>query len=75
METYNNSSYYVFRDRVYDDLNGGRESIYLDLYKDERTGSLGKVSLGIYGTKRRVTRYWLFHTSQWSVCEVAGFKR
>jgi|GEM_PF-5932943 hypothetical protein len=75
IETYTNSSYYQFRDRLYDPLNGARESIYLDVYKNDKTGKLGKVSLGIYGTKRRVTRYWFFHTSLWSVCEASDFKR
>jgi hypothetical protein len=67
-EPYRNSAFYVFHDKVYDGLNGQSESIYVDIYKDEKTGSLKKLSLGIYGTKRRVRRYLFFHTSQWSSC-------
>jgi hypothetical protein len=67
-EPYRNSAFYVFQDKVYDGLNGDRESIYVDLYKDEKTGTLKKLSLGIYGTKRRVRKYLFFHTSQWSSC-------
>lgn len=68
IESYSNSLFYVFKDRIEDDLNGKQERITVDIFRDKKTGLLKKLDLGIYGTKRRVQRFPFVYTSQWSSC-------
>lgn len=68
IEAHQDSMFYIFKDNIYDALNGEKEKVYLDIRKNQVSHDLEKIDLGIYGTNRRIRKLLFFHTAEWSSC-------